>query len=153
MTTILRSWGIGSHWRGTVRRRPPGAEGRRSEDDRNPHRERHRPGSRRPQRAPGRPRRRPPPVAARRPPLAPARRPGRRRVGRLVSGLQRPGPGTDPHRARPRDLGGRRGPSCRNLYLGTGPGSPRRYCSTTCASRTRVAEHRRRKQTRTSSHK
>lgn len=34
---------------------------------------------------------------------------------------------------------------CRNLYLGTGPGSPRRYCSTTCASRARVADHRRRK--------
>ncbi|MGV9270083.1 CGNR zinc finger domain-containing protein [Kitasatospora sp. NPDC003701] len=41
---------------------------------------------------------------------------------------------------------------CRNLYLGTGPGSPRRYCSTTCASRARVAEHRRRKQTRAPSH-
>lgn len=38
--------------------------------------------------------------------------------------------------------------NCRNLYLGTGPGSPRRYCSTTCASRARVAEYRRRKQTR-----
>ncbi|MFF8837120.1 CGNR zinc finger domain-containing protein [Streptomyces sp. NPDC015130] len=38
-------------------------------------------------------------------------------------------------------------PGCRTLYLGTGPGSPRRYCSTTCASRARVAEHRRRKRT------
>ncbi|WP_328486215.1 CGNR zinc finger domain-containing protein [Streptomyces zaomyceticus] len=36
--------------------------------------------------------------------------------------------------------------NCRNLYLGTGPGSPRRYCSPTCASRARVAAHRRRKQ-------
>ncbi|MFF1501367.1 CGNR zinc finger domain-containing protein [Streptomyces sp. NPDC058316] len=35
--------------------------------------------------------------------------------------------------------------NCHNFYLGTGPGSPRRYCSTTCASRARVAEHRRRK--------
>ncbi|MEV7232349.1 MULTISPECIES: CGNR zinc finger domain-containing protein [Polymorphospora] len=43
--------------------------------------------------------------------------------------------------------------NCRKLYHGTGPGSPRRYCSTTCASRTRVAEHRRRKQTHTSAHK
>ncbi|MFE5947468.1 CGNR zinc finger domain-containing protein [Streptomyces sp. NPDC056480] len=34
--------------------------------------------------------------------------------------------------------------NCRNLYLGTGPGSPRRYCSATCASRARVAAHRRR---------
>ncbi|MGW6915937.1 CGNR zinc finger domain-containing protein [Kitasatospora sp. NPDC054939] len=42
-------------------------------------------------------------------------------------------------------------PDCRTLYLGTGPGSPRRYCSTTCASRARVAEHRRRKQAHTSS--
>ncbi|GAA2261366.1 CGNR zinc finger domain-containing protein [Kitasatospora cystarginea] len=37
-------------------------------------------------------------------------------------------------------------PNCRNFYLGIGSGSPRRYCSTTCASRARVAEHRRRKQ-------
>ncbi|MFJ9949797.1 CGNR zinc finger domain-containing protein [Kitasatospora sp. NPDC091207] len=36
-------------------------------------------------------------------------------------------------------------PTCRTLYLGTGPGSPRRYCSATCASRARVADHRRRK--------
>lgn len=36
--------------------------------------------------------------------------------------------------------------NCRNFYLGTGPGSPRRYCSTTCASRARVAAHRRRRQ-------
>ncbi|RAG86888.1 CGNR zinc finger domain-containing protein [Streptacidiphilus pinicola] len=35
--------------------------------------------------------------------------------------------------------------NCRTLYLGTGPGSPRRYCSTTCASRARVADHRRRR--------
>ncbi|MEU9121658.1 CGNR zinc finger domain-containing protein [Streptomyces sp. NPDC048506] len=34
---------------------------------------------------------------------------------------------------------------CRTLYLGTGPGSARRYCSTACASRERVAVHRRRK--------
>ncbi|GAU68128.1 hypothetical protein SSP35_06_02160 [Streptomyces sp. NBRC 110611] len=38
-------------------------------------------------------------------------------------------------------------PRCRRFYLGTGPGSPRRYCSSTCASRARVAAHRRRKQT------
>nr|WP_202453608.1 CGNR zinc finger domain-containing protein [Streptomyces sp. SID4913] len=36
-------------------------------------------------------------------------------------------------------------PNCANLYLGTGPGAAQRYCSTTCASRTRVAAHRRRK--------
>lgn len=34
---------------------------------------------------------------------------------------------------------------CGGYFLGTGPGSPRRYCSTACASRARVAEHRRRK--------
>ncbi|QHC25081.1 CGNR zinc finger domain-containing protein [Streptomyces sp. GS7] len=34
---------------------------------------------------------------------------------------------------------------CRTLYSGTGPGSARRYCSATCASRERVAAHRRRK--------
>lgn len=34
---------------------------------------------------------------------------------------------------------------CRTLYLGTGPGSARRYCSTACAARERVAAHRRRK--------
>ncbi|MEV0372363.1 CGNR zinc finger domain-containing protein [Streptomyces sp. NPDC050636] len=34
---------------------------------------------------------------------------------------------------------------CATLYLGTGPGSARRYCSTACASRERVAAHRRRK--------
>ncbi|MDC7336549.1 CGNR zinc finger domain-containing protein [Streptomyces lydicus] len=34
---------------------------------------------------------------------------------------------------------------CGRLYLGTGPGSARRYCSTACASRERVAAHRRRK--------
>ncbi|NGN69396.1 CGNR zinc finger domain-containing protein [Streptomyces sp. A7024] len=33
---------------------------------------------------------------------------------------------------------------CTRLFLGTGPGAPRRYCSTRCASRTRVAAHRRR---------
>lgn len=33
---------------------------------------------------------------------------------------------------------------CTRLYLGTGPGSPRRYCSTRCANRTRVTAHRRR---------
>ncbi|MEU6300076.1 CGNR zinc finger domain-containing protein [Streptomyces erythrochromogenes] len=37
-----------------------------------------------------------------------------------------------------------RATNCPNFYLGTGPGSPRRYCSTTCASRARVAAHRRR---------
>ncbi|MEU9498567.1 CGNR zinc finger domain-containing protein [Streptomyces sp. NPDC048196] len=36
-------------------------------------------------------------------------------------------------------------PGCTRLYLGTGPGSARRYCSTACASRARVAAHRRRK--------
>ncbi|TJZ41662.1 CGNR zinc finger domain-containing protein [Streptomyces piniterrae] len=34
---------------------------------------------------------------------------------------------------------------CATLYLGTGPGSARRYCSAACASRERVAAHRRRK--------
>ncbi|GGU48619.1 hypothetical protein GCM10010211_11060 [Streptomyces albospinus] len=34
---------------------------------------------------------------------------------------------------------------CTTLYSGTGPGSARRYCSLTCASRDRVAAHRRRK--------
>ncbi|WP_181789218.1 CGNR zinc finger domain-containing protein [Streptomyces phytophilus] len=38
-------------------------------------------------------------------------------------------------------------PDCTVLYLGTGPGSARRYCSTACASRTRVAAHRRRRRT------
>ncbi|GAA2042023.1 CGNR zinc finger domain-containing protein [Streptomyces carpaticus] len=33
---------------------------------------------------------------------------------------------------------------CGTLFLGTGPGSPRRYCSPACASRERVAAHRRR---------
>lgn len=36
-------------------------------------------------------------------------------------------------------------PRCTALYLGNGPGSARRYCSTTCASRERVAAHRRRR--------
>ncbi|WBB57794.1 CGNR zinc finger domain-containing protein [Streptomyces sp. WMMC500] len=36
-------------------------------------------------------------------------------------------------------------PDCTVLYLGTGPGSARRYCSPACASRTRVAAHRRRR--------
>ncbi|ADD43985.1 CGNR zinc finger domain-containing protein [Stackebrandtia nassauensis] len=36
---------------------------------------------------------------------------------------------------------------CRNLFLDDGPGSPRRYCTTKCASRARVAEHRARKRT------
>ncbi|MFE0688344.1 CGNR zinc finger domain-containing protein [Streptomyces xiamenensis] len=35
-------------------------------------------------------------------------------------------------------------PRCGALFLGTGPGSPRRYCSPACASRERVAAHRRR---------
>ncbi|MFE1412180.1 CGNR zinc finger domain-containing protein [Streptomyces sp. NPDC085524] len=34
---------------------------------------------------------------------------------------------------------------CGSFFLATGPGSPRRYCSTTCATRARVAAHRRRK--------
>lgn len=34
---------------------------------------------------------------------------------------------------------------CGTYFLGTGPGSARRYCSTTCASRARVAAHRRRR--------
>ncbi|MFD3695452.1 CGNR zinc finger domain-containing protein [Streptomyces sp. NPDC058646] len=34
---------------------------------------------------------------------------------------------------------------CGRLYLATGPGSARRYCSPTCATRARVAAHRRRK--------
>ncbi|MDG4865990.1 CGNR zinc finger domain-containing protein [Streptomyces sp. T-3] len=36
-------------------------------------------------------------------------------------------------------------PGCATLYLGTGPGAPRRYCSPRCSSRARVADHRRRK--------
>ncbi|WP_283135732.1 CGNR zinc finger domain-containing protein [Rhizohabitans arisaemae] len=36
-------------------------------------------------------------------------------------------------------------PTCSTLYLGIGPGSARRYCSAACASRARVADHRRRK--------
>ncbi|WP_137991069.1 CGNR zinc finger domain-containing protein [Streptomyces vilmorinianum] len=36
---------------------------------------------------------------------------------------------------------------CSTFYLGTGPGSARRYCSATCASRERVAAHRRRART------
>lgn len=34
---------------------------------------------------------------------------------------------------------------CGRFFLGTGPGSARRYCSTPCATRARVAAHRRRK--------
>nr|WP_319018524.1 CGNR zinc finger domain-containing protein [Microbispora sitophila] len=34
--------------------------------------------------------------------------------------------------------------NCSTFYLGTGPGSARRYCSAACASRERVAAHRRR---------
>ncbi|MCX4694886.1 CGNR zinc finger domain-containing protein [Streptomyces sp. NBC_01408] len=34
---------------------------------------------------------------------------------------------------------------CGRLFLATGPGSARRYCSSTCSSRSRVAAHRRRK--------
>lgn len=34
---------------------------------------------------------------------------------------------------------------CGRFFLATGPGSARRYCSTTCSSRSRVAAHRRRK--------
>ncbi|WP_435853180.1 CGNR zinc finger domain-containing protein [Streptomyces smyrnaeus] len=35
-------------------------------------------------------------------------------------------------------------PGCRRLFLGAGPGAPQRYCSRACATRSRVAEHRRR---------
>ncbi|MFE2284263.1 CGNR zinc finger domain-containing protein [Streptomyces sp. NPDC059443] len=34
---------------------------------------------------------------------------------------------------------------CGRYFLGTGPGSPRRHCTSTCATRARVAAHRRRK--------
>ncbi|MFD3869896.1 CGNR zinc finger domain-containing protein [Streptomyces sp. NPDC058623] len=34
---------------------------------------------------------------------------------------------------------------CGRLFLGAGPGSVRRYCSTTCSTRARVAAHRRRR--------
>lgn len=34
---------------------------------------------------------------------------------------------------------------CTGLFLGTGPGGARRYCSPRCAGRSRVAAHRRRK--------
>ncbi|MFI6003041.1 CGNR zinc finger domain-containing protein [Streptomyces sp. NPDC051366] len=34
---------------------------------------------------------------------------------------------------------------CGRFFLGAGPGSARRYCSTACATRARVAAHRRRK--------
>lgn len=33
-------------------------------------------------------------------------------------------------------------PGCSTLFLDTGPGSPRKYCSPTCATRDRVARHR-----------
>lgn len=33
-------------------------------------------------------------------------------------------------------------PGCGALFLDAGPGSPRRFCSPTCATRTRVAAHR-----------
>jgi predicted RNA-binding Zn ribbon-like protein len=36
-------------------------------------------------------------------------------------------------------------PGCAALFLDSGPGSPRRFCSTTCATRTRVAAHRARR--------
>ncbi|MFG2196509.1 CGNR zinc finger domain-containing protein [Streptomyces sp. NPDC048639] len=36
-------------------------------------------------------------------------------------------------------------PGCAGLFLDTGPGAVRRYCSPACASRTRVAAHRRRR--------
>ncbi|MFJ6051466.1 CGNR zinc finger domain-containing protein [Streptomyces sp. NPDC092307] len=35
--------------------------------------------------------------------------------------------------------------SCGRLFLATGPGSTRRYCSGSCATRARVAAHRRRR--------
>ncbi|MEJ8645586.1 CGNR zinc finger domain-containing protein [Streptomyces sp. MS1.HAVA.3] len=34
---------------------------------------------------------------------------------------------------------------CGRFFLATGPGSVRRYCSTSCATRARVAAHRRRR--------
>ncbi|MFJ3923092.1 CGNR zinc finger domain-containing protein [Streptomyces sp. NPDC090022] len=34
---------------------------------------------------------------------------------------------------------------CGRYFLGAGPGSPRRYCSTACATRVRVAAHRSRR--------
>ncbi|MEW2414406.1 CGNR zinc finger domain-containing protein [Streptomyces sp. NPDC046866] len=43
--------------------------------------------------------------------------------------------------------GGCAAAGCGRLFLGGGPGSPRRYCSPTCATRERVAAHRRRKRT------
>lgn len=36
-------------------------------------------------------------------------------------------------------------PGCDVLFLDAGPGSPRRFCSTTCATRTRVTAHRARR--------
>ncbi|MFH7597584.1 CGNR zinc finger domain-containing protein [Streptomyces racemochromogenes] len=36
-------------------------------------------------------------------------------------------------------------PGCGRLFLGTGPGSARRYCAPACATRARVAAHRRRR--------
>lgn len=39
---------------------------------------------------------------------------------------------------------------CGRFFLGAGPGSARRYCSTACATRARVAAHRRRKRAETS---
>lgn len=36
-------------------------------------------------------------------------------------------------------------PDCSTLFLDTGPGSPRKYCSSTCATRDRVARHRARR--------
>ncbi|MFF2193078.1 CGNR zinc finger domain-containing protein [Streptomyces sp. NPDC058157] len=36
-------------------------------------------------------------------------------------------------------------PGCGSLFLATGPGSARRYCTPACATRARVAAHRRRK--------
>ncbi|MEU7551875.1 CGNR zinc finger domain-containing protein [Streptomyces sp. NPDC044571] len=38
---------------------------------------------------------------------------------------------------------------CGRLFLGAGPGSARRYCSTACATRVRVAAHRRRRREET----
>lgn len=39
-------------------------------------------------------------------------------------------------------------PGCGVLFLDAGPGSPRRFCSAVCASRTRVAQHRARRRNR-----
>ncbi|XVQ88316.1 CGNR zinc finger domain-containing protein [Microbispora siamensis] len=62
----------------------------------------------------------------------------------MVPRDERAGPGADPQRVRPRHLGECAAATCSTFYLGTGPGSARRYCSAACASWERVAAHRRR---------